>query len=59
MAIEMEKEGKDAMKRLAAMRAKKKKKSKTTKVGEMLDRLDMKNAPQRPFISKAKKKGNK
>ena len=43
--------------RLAKMKADKKM-SKTSKVGKMLDDMDMKNAPQRPFISKAKKKGS-
>ena len=56
--MQMEDEGKKAMKRLAAMRTKNKM-SKASKVGKMLDEMDMKNAPQRPFISKAKKKGNK
>lgn len=41
--------------RLAKMKAEKKM-SKPSKVGKMLDDMDMKNAPQRPFISKAKKK---
>ena len=53
--MQMEDEGKNAMKRLAAMRTKNKM-SKASKVGKMLDEMDMKNAPQRPFISKAKKK---
>jgi hypothetical protein len=47
--------------RLAKMRAEKNMTgpSKPSKVGKMLDDMDMKNAPQRPFISKAKKKGDK
>jgi hypothetical protein len=53
MGMEMESEGKKAMKRLAQARAKKNV-SQASKVGKRLDRLDMENAPIRPFLSKIK-----
>jgi hypothetical protein len=44
--------------RLAKAKADKKM-SKPSKTGKMLDDMEMKQAPRRPFISKASKKGNK
>ena len=44
--------------RLAKMKAEKKM-SKTSKVGKMLDKKEMTNAPRRPSVTPAKKKGNK
>jgi hypothetical protein len=58
--MDMEKDGKKAMKRLAANKAKKKM-TKTSKVGKRMDRLDMMNAPRRSFLESLKpmKKGKK
>lgn len=68
MAMEMENEGKKAMKRLAAKRA-----AKPSKTGKMLDRKELAQAPRKPFMTEgqtnldklkklmenARKKGNK
>lgn len=45
--------GMGGLKKVAAKKASKKK-SKTSKIGDMLDRLEMQNAPRRPFMSKIK-----
>jgi Mg/Co/Ni transporter MgtE len=51
--MDMEKDGKKAMKRLAANKAKKKM-TKTSKVGKMLDDKEMMNAPRRRFLETMK-----
>jgi hypothetical protein len=58
--MDMEKDGKKAMKRLAANKAKKKM-TKTSKVGKKLDDMEMMNAPRRSFLESLKpmKKGKK
>jgi hypothetical protein len=47
----------DMVKAIAAAKAKKK--SRTFKIGEMLDKLELEQAPRRPFISKAPPKKSK
>lgn len=54
MAIEMEKAGKKAMKRLAELKAGKK--SNASKVGERLDYLELSQAPRNSFLTKKGKK---
>jgi hypothetical protein len=57
--MDMEKDGKSAMKRLAMNKAKKK--SKTSRVGKRLDEMELMNAPRRSFLESLKpmKKGKK
>ena len=43
-----------ALRRLATMKAKSKK-NKTSKTGRMLDRMEMRDAPRTPFLTKNKK----
>jgi hypothetical protein len=56
--MQMEDEGKNAMKRIAAMKTKNKM-SKATKTGKMLDRKEMMDAKRTPFLTKIMKKGKK
>jgi hypothetical protein len=58
--MDMEKDGKNAMKRLAMNKAKKKM-TKTSKVGKKLDEMELMNAPRRSFLEslKPKKKDKK
>ena len=57
--MDMEKDGKDAMKRLAMNKAKKRKilEPNKSQVGKRLDRLEMRDAPRRPFIERFTRKG--